>query len=187
MSTSFKFHKSWADGFKPTIEAILVRYLGGDILHVSDAPWNLDVKRATDYVFTMSGGNDVACRIRHTYALHKFDDWTIRSDLRDGGETELHKLRSGYGKYYIYAYGDTPPSIIAFRLFDLDIVRRKGVLEKDRERVYNYTDNEREKRENGFVYIPYDEIRSCGAMIKEYPDRSVRRPDRFTLYDYEWK
>jgi len=62
-----------------------------------------DTKEATDFVIVLKGG-DVAVRLRFWSCYTVRQEWTIRSRLDSGMETELSKLKKGFARWYLYGW-----------------------------------------------------------------------------------
>ena len=125
------------------------------LLDVRIADAEADLKRATDFVVTVIGG-DVAVRIRRTRCA--FRDWTVRARRDTGADTELAKLQAGYARWYLYCWQSTTGSIGEWILVDLDEVRRQGILAEPRRLIDNYDGTY-------FVAIPATELCERGLLV----------------------
>lgn len=66
-----------------------------------------------------------------------YRDLTIRSISRNGGKTELQKLREGFGDWYIYCWTNEKQQINEWMLINLNCVRESGLLGIYREDIPN--------------------------------------------------
>lgn len=115
-----------ANAYFPAIEKIL-RSIAGHFLIIEVADMDADMKRATDYMLRVDGG-DMAVRVRTPSYKDRYRDWTIRASRASGAETELSKLRDGHGRWYFYGWGKSSTELADWVLIDLDAVRACGIL-----------------------------------------------------------
>lgn len=114
----------------------------------------------------------IPIRIRN-FNYQKYMDITVRSRAKYGGETEIDKLRKGFGDYYLYCWlGDGNKFIEKFVIVNLSVFR-STVLETPKE-----------KRANGdgtefYCYTLDQLIKSNSVTIYENMLRSSRK----TLYN----
>ena len=148
MNSNFNKNFGWQSNYYPQIKSILMENLG-KIVNINIADQEQDMKRATDFVITMTGG-DVAVRIRRD-GYYKFHDFTIRSSKPSGHKTELQKIIDGYGDFYLYCWtvGD---DIKKWVLINLEKLRISGILNKPRREIQN-TDGS-----SNFIAIGLDEL-----------------------------
>lgn len=132
---SWQQDKRWADRHLPEVERI-IRSIAGDIITIEVAPDDADQKRATDYVVTVQSGY-IACRIRRWQNWIKHHDVTLRCRRPSGVETELSKIRAGYGRWYLYAWSTIDSKFGAWVFIDLDVLRHSGLLEQRRREIAN--------------------------------------------------
>jgi hypothetical protein len=155
---SFKFDSRWAAGHEAEIEEILLRHVGV-MISVRKASDREDCKQATDVVIEVTGG-EVALRIRDT--KRTFRDWTIRTRRVSGVPTEMHKLKAGFARWYLVAWCRLSDGKIGdYVLIDLDKVRSKGLLDKDRK------EQSADDGETFFVYITVNELREHGCLAAD--------------------
>ena len=86
-----------------------------------------DTKEATDFVIVLKGG-DVAVRLRFWSCYTVKQEWTIRSRLDSGMETELSKLKKGFARWYLYGWVKDN-ILFSWMLIDLNMVREKKLLD----------------------------------------------------------
>ena len=148
MSNNFNNNFGWQSSFYPQIKSILLGNLG-KIVNINIADPEQDMKQATDFVITMTGGS-VAVRIRRN-GYYRFHDFTIRSSKPNGYKTELQKIKEGYGDFYLYCWtvGD---DIKKWILVNLDRLRKSGILEKDRKEIPNIDGS------SSFIAISIEEL-----------------------------
>ncbi len=117
-------NRAWSDRFLPEIK----RIVGARLLQT--APDMLDWRQATDLV--MMDGKDlrIAARVRrHGYADCYPFDFTIRSRLSSGAETELSKIVNGHGDWMFYGHANPTETgfdrwwLIDLRAFRAGLIR----------------------------------------------------------------
>jgi hypothetical protein len=113
-----------------------------------------DMQEATDMVIEVEGGT-IALRLRET----RFRDFTIRAQTKYGGETEIHKLKKGYGDWYLYAWGDGKDKLEEWILIDLEKLRDSKLLEKE---YFTIPNNDG----TGFVAISLDELDENNCIVQ---------------------
>lgn len=118
----------WANAYLPEIVEIL-RENSKHFVSITEAPLEDDALKATDLVIKVEGG-DVAVRIRGFDKEYYYRDWTIRSIIPSKNKTELQKLREGFADWYLYAWTNSDGKIDSWMLIDLDLVRKKRILDK---------------------------------------------------------
>lgn len=137
--SSYEEDRAWADKFLPHQKEIAEK-----AIRVETAPIEEDLKRNTDLILrTVVPIRDREVRIsarvrRHTYAARFKDEFTIRLDRPSGVETEMPKLRSGYGDFTIYGFESEPgsdqmyPWFIANTAILRDYLNRGGYFKVER-------------------------------------------------------
>lgn len=129
-----------------------------------------DTQEATDMIIKIEGG-DVALRVREPSC--KFRDFTIRSRSRYGKKTEIHKLKEGFGDWYLYGWGDGFSLVNEYVLIDLDKVRDFGLLDVERQEIPNGDGTK-------FINIPLGELQMFGCVVsKQYNPKTQAEVDRF--------
>jgi|GEM_PF-1830777 len=148
----------WADGHMRAIANVLQQN-AMHLLSVHVAPAQRDLKKATDIIVTIDGG-DVAVRIRRAEYRGKYRDLTIRSWRRGGVKTELDKLKEGFCDWYLYGWSDGHGGLADWFLVDLNKLRESGLLE---DAPFKSNHDSR----TGFVYISDAKLRDRGCMVSE--------------------
>jgi hypothetical protein len=88
---------------------------------------HLDIERATDLVTSTCLHIAVRSRSYQLY-FHRFaDEFTIRSRRESGTETELSKIRRGFGDYLLYGFCEGFEHRF-FKIIDLTVLR--GALDR---------------------------------------------------------
>lgn len=139
-------------GYYAAVESIL-KSNAQYFINVSVANHEQDMKQATDFVVVIDGG-EIAVRIRRS--KYSFRDLTIRSTCR-GYKTEIHKIREGWARYYLYCWTNSSGEISEWIFVDLNKVRDLGLLEG------------RNEIPNGdgtlFIAIPFAELRLKDCLL----------------------
>lgn len=120
-----------------------------------------DRNNATDMQLRAEvSGSDIAVRLRKASCRHR--DLTIRS-YSNGNKTELHKLKEGKAKWYVYGWENVDGSIDSYMILDLDTLRGSGLLE-NRPEIRN-------KDNTAFVVVPVQELfdRGCIRAYRNLP------------------
>ena len=86
-----------------------------------------DKYECTDLTIKINGGN-IALRVREIKEGLRYDDVTIRSQSENKGKTEIHKLKEGYGDWYLYVW-TLDNKIDSWVIYDLHKVRQFKILE----------------------------------------------------------
>ena len=109
-----------ADGFMPTVLAILGQHFIEPAAIVEDRDHN------TDLVVTASSGSRIACRLRApSYQSEYAEEFTIRYCRPSGMKTEYEKIREGWGDLLFYGFwGSQPPILTKWFIGDLGVFRR---------------------------------------------------------------
>ena len=112
-----------------------------------------DMKQSTDLKITITTG-DIAVRIRRDIPWREL---TIRA-FSGGNKTEIHKLRAGYGDWYLYLW-TVKNKISEWILVDINKMREAGLLSEQRPIIMNkdgYT---------GFVKYTIPELEYHGCLV----------------------
>jgi len=145
----------WSDSYLPEIRRILAQNALA-LFTFKIASHEQDIKQATDMLISVSGQKAIAVRLRR--AMYRYRDLTIRSFRTSGAQTELEKIQSGYGDYYLYGW-TVDYRIPEWMLVDLHRLRLSGLLNTPRQTIRN-TD-----ARTAFVAIPYTQLRDYGCVI----------------------
>ena len=90
-----------------------------------------DKEEGFDSVFTVNQIK-IPIRIRQYYYYKRFRDITIRSKSYHDKETEIHKLKKGFGDYYFYAWeNEAGCNIIAYTIFDIKKFVKSGLIDNE--------------------------------------------------------
>jgi len=93
--------REWSDRFIPEIKRIVGPFL------LEAAPFELDAKEATDLIVFNVKDMRIAARMRKRgFAERYMYDFTIRLERDTGAETELSKIRKGFGDWLFYGHED---------------------------------------------------------------------------------
>ncbi len=80
-----------------------------------------DTEESFDLIFNSE--IEISVRIRDHYYL-QYSDFTIRSRAKNGGRTEIDKLKDGKGNIYLYAWkSENKDSLYAWALVDIKKIR----------------------------------------------------------------
>lgn len=149
----------YLDSFKDILRRNSMNFLQ---LEISDDA--KDTQEATDMVVKIDGG-DVALRVREPSCRYR--DLTIRSRSTNGGKTEIHKIREGFGDWYLYGWGDGINTVREYILIDLDKLRKFNLLDKPRQERRNFDGTQ-------FVSIPIGELQMSGCLISKQLDHETQ-------------
>jgi hypothetical protein len=88
-----------------------------------------DTKECFDVVYKC---NEIRIPVRirkHQYI--SFSDFTVRSRSYQNNRTEYHKLKDGFGDYYVYCWENASRSKIhSYMIIDLHSFRKSGTINK---------------------------------------------------------
>ncbi|WP_336042551.1 hypothetical protein [Pseudooceanicola nanhaiensis] len=119
MTFHYDINRQWSDRYLPQIKSIVGAHL------LRDAPDFLDMKHATDLLMLDARDMRIAARVRRPgYAERYPHQFTIRSKLPSGAETELSKIINGAGDWMFYGHASvTGEGLSAWWLIDLRAFR----------------------------------------------------------------
>lgn len=120
-----------------------------------------DTKEATDVVVD-SKGSDIALRVREPNI--KFRDITIRNKSFGGGETEIDKMRKGYGDWYLYGWGNGNGKVVEYVLLDIEKIREYQLFDMTLSGMKRSVIPNKDGRTN-FISIDIAELDLIGAVI----------------------
>lgn len=137
-----------------------------------------DLTEATDLILRLQFDPlqkiDVACRMRQLQ-YQNFQDWTIRSYVRVGGLTEIHKLFSGIADWYFYGYGDN--IIDEFIIIDLHVFNTAG-----KEILKEAYKNEHINRDGTrFISIPFLELKKVKCLLVHWNKSQMNLANQINL------
>lgn len=119
--SSYQVNREWSNRFLQTIRTIV----GPQLL--VPAPLEVDQKEATDLIVLRARDMRIACRVRRPgYADDYPNEFTIRSRLDNGHDTELKKIVNGFADWMFYGHAldENESTIIEpWWLIDLDAFR----------------------------------------------------------------
>jgi hypothetical protein len=147
---NWNFAESKMDDIKRILKSQAMHIISIEVASPED-----DMKHSTDLKVKVTAG-DVAVRIRR--GRISFRDMTIRAK-NGNAKTEIHKLREGFARWYLYMWADNSGKIDDWILVDIDKMRAAGLLNESRQVKMNkdgYT---------GFVTYTQFELKDCGALI----------------------
>lgn len=140
--------------YRPEVKRIIRQNLSSFLVVLEVAPIEIDMKEVGDFVVNSNHGH-IASRIRRPDVTWR--DLTIRTRSRNGGITELEKIRQGLGKWYFYGWADGKMpygngKLKDWMFIDLDIFRTSGLAfcddrseipnKDEKTAFYAYSDNE---------------------------------------------
>ena len=125
-----------------------------------------DQKECTDYVARVTEGT-VAVRVRRPDCEYR--DWTIRSWRASGAKTELSKLKEGFASKYLYCWTNSTDIIKEYVLIDLDVVRKKKLLEQKWPFIKN------KDKVTGFISIPLNVLKKTGTIVAFWGKKIKRK------------
>jgi hypothetical protein len=144
----WKKDKDWSDRYYGAIKRA-IRTVASNVIDIHIANEQQDQAEATDYLITVETGT-IACRIRRPDC--KFRDFTLRAWRALGTETELSKIKRGFGRWYLYAWAKDDFSFDRWILVDLEKLRNSGLLTNERPVTTN------PDRTTGFVAYSINEL-----------------------------
>lgn len=125
MTFHYDINRSWSDRYLPQIKTIVGEQL------LKAAPDLLDTKQATDLLMLDAKDMRIAARVRRPgYADRYPYEFTIRSRIPSGGETELSKIINGAGDWMFYGHASASGEgferwwLIDLRAFRAALIRR---------------------------------------------------------------
>jgi len=111
--------KQWSDRFMRQIK----QTLGEHLIEIGNI--EQDRKEAGDLTVLKSNLVRIGCRIRKHHHLKKYhDQFTIRQSRASGVQTEMDKIRAGWGNWFFYGFEDsTSQRVIHWFIADLNVFR----------------------------------------------------------------
>ncbi len=95
----YNINRTWSDQFLPEVK----RQIGAHLLKV--APDDVDMRQATDLLMLDAKDMRVAVRIRRPGFRSRYPhEFTIRSKVPSGAQTELSKVVNGHGDWMFYGH-----------------------------------------------------------------------------------
>jgi hypothetical protein len=151
--TNFEINFKWQKQYMEAMIKIMRLYIA-QMVKFRYATMSEDMRQATDMVITVK---DAAIAIRLRRESCRYRDFTIRATSRGGYDTELEKLRKGWGDWYFYGWvnGDELPQYL---LVNIHALRESGLLDMQR----NITNN---GDGTGFVAISIGELQAHNCLV----------------------
>jgi hypothetical protein len=155
-----KDNRAWSDRFIPAIK----RRVGPILL--TESTFNVDTRQATDLVVIKAQGVMIASRMRrYGYADRYPYEFTVRSRLGSGRETELSKMLNGYADWMFYGHANQDETDIGlWMLIDLNVWR--GELLRRGYQQNGWSDLAKQKDcGDGTVFFAFD--------IRKFPEKML--------------
>lgn len=116
----FSSDMAWSRQYLPHMKAIVGAAL------IGEAPDEEDQQRNTDLIVLRLEAVRIGCRVRqHQYLARYADEFTIRLSRPSGMDTELTKIMTGWGDYFLYGFAAADGSrLCAWLLGNLHVFRR---------------------------------------------------------------
>lgn len=100
-------NRQWSDQFLPDIKRIVGAYL------LETAPDPFDHLQATDLMMLDAHDMRVAARVRRPGFAHRYpNQFTIRSRVASGAQTELSKIVNGKGDWMFYGHSNAAQTAV---------------------------------------------------------------------------
>ena len=166
MNIAYNFNRQWSDRFIPEIKSIVGAHL------LSIAPDDQDMRHATDLMMLDAKDVRVAARVRRPGYAERFPyDFTIRSQVPSGAETELAKIVNGKGDWMFYGHADASERTIErWWLIDLRAFRAALIRQST----------------NGFPIKCGDRTNPDGTRFKWFDIRSFPKEPRLVVAAGGW-
>lgn len=115
----YDINRRWSDRFLPEIKSIVGSHL------LEAAPDALDMTQATDLLMLDARDKRIAARVRRPGYCDRYPhQFTIRSRLPSGAETELSKIVNGKGDWMFYGHSNAAQTAVeSWYLIDLNAFR----------------------------------------------------------------
>lgn len=150
--SSYATNRQWSDRFIPQIKRIVGPFL------LEPASFELDAKQATDLIVLNARDLRIAARVRRpNYASRYPYEFTIRSHVTSGCQTEITKVINGFGDWFFYGHSDSESKICRWFLVDLAAFRAALIRGK-----LSLSDREKDNGD-GTKFLPFD--------VREFPDQ----------------
>lgn len=115
---SFNDDFDWQRGLIPEAKRILANYL------IGEAPMDEDIRRNTDLIVLTMEPLRIACRFRRPDYVQRYSEqFTIRASRKNGVDTELAKVLSGWGDFLFYAFAAPDDGFSHWLLGSLSVFR----------------------------------------------------------------
>lgn len=159
MSNSTQANMQFQHRLMPQVIDILRRN-AGHMLAFRLADKIEDTKQSTDIVLEAENKLQIAVRVRRASINRR--DFTVRAQVRGGGKTEIHKLREGWGHWYLYAW-EHEGRLAEWMLINLATWRDSGMATQERKLIPNKYPNGTLDG-TGFYAYSVDELKAAQAL-----------------------
>jgi len=123
---SYEDQRQIADKYMGVIRPLIEKCVRQTIT-ISVADPENDMKFATDYV-VKTDGVSIGCRTLNIENFLKYPNFTIRSALKSGCKTELHKVKEGYPRWYFLGWHEAITKKVDLWVFiDMDKFRKTSI------------------------------------------------------------
>ena len=111
--------RKWSDQFMPEVKEIVGKYI------MTFASIEDDVNRNTDLTIIGAMPVRIACRVRSGKYLERYgDQFTLRTGVISGNETEFGKVMKGFGDFIFYGIANQEETAIqTWFIGDLSVFR----------------------------------------------------------------
>lgn len=158
-TNSFDYEKS----LRNRVTEILRRHVA-EIVEFKEADEEQDTKQATDFV-VVAKAKSIAVRVRRPTSTSNasrgkvYRDLTIRTRSAGKGETEIDKLRKGWGDMYLYCWENQSGQLQEYMIVDIHKLRAAGLLDPKEIREIPNGDG------TYFYPINLERLRKAGCII----------------------
>lgn len=153
----FEKNYNWQKKFLDQIVGI-IKQNASSFISVRRATITEDTKQSTDMVLELDVGGDIGVRIRRGNCNYR--DFTIRTYVGNGIETEVHKIQKGWCDWYVYAWSNTEDVLDEWVIVNIKQARQQGIFDRTWAPKYN-TDGTR------FIAISIEELEKVGAIVNK--------------------
>mgnify|MGYP006438835187 CR=1 FL=1 len=129
---TYRKRRSWSDQFLETVQRIVGEHL------VEPSPAEYDIERASDLTVMRAKPVHIAVRVRRHKYLEKYGgEFTIRSKVLNGHDSELEKVKCGFADmmFYGFAAESGPPDLAQWTLLNLNLFRRQLICNAGRRQL----------------------------------------------------
>lgn len=143
-------NRAWSDKYIPAIARIVGPHL------IAPAPFERDVKEATDLIVLKARDMTIAARVRRPGYVDKYPhQFTIRSRTKSGAKTEISKVIDGWADWMFYGHAaPVGDDIACWYLIDLSAFR--AALIRDAMRVNKKIPLAEVPNGDGTSFVPFD-------------------------------
>lgn len=143
-------NRAWSDKYIPSIAAIVGPHL------ITPAPFERDVKEATDLIVLKARDMTIAARVRRPGYVDRYPwQFTIRSRTKWGAKTEITKIIDGWADWMFYGHAaPTGADLACWYLIDLAAFR--AALIRDAMREVKRISLAEVPNGDGTSFVPFD-------------------------------